>query len=720
VPVPAGAMRRTRPAVLRLALCCLLAAGAARGQLPLLDPFADGWRSGDRAVLAVDAATGWPDSLWAPPRWQPGWRDALERLAVLEAARPDSLLAWRVAAALSETLRFVRPDGPAPPLPDLPGFADLAPRAAWRRGPVAGPPPAPDRRDPGDADSRLRACVREWRRAWLAERRGEAIPWPRLWRAVLALPPGDRSTGWTLWAALRRARGLSLAPGDSLDDAAARRLAGLRPGAVPWRELDRWRMPADAAAGLGAALLRGPSLRRHLAKYPRPPRAPFWQRHWLLGKWRAAHHAGWLARRLARRSDLAPLGRAELLRRHVDLRLSRGDTAGAAADLALAVRLAAGSGGRTERLVRAMVERARVLAEHRGWRSLARRLARLVAAADPPPGPYGEAVAQVTRGEAPACGRTVAAGDPVLPPAAVTRRLAAWRRWGRLLERDGRLAGRAGRRLARVLDRCDPGAPDRCLDLLAAACPDSLRPVLREAALCRDLYRLAPALPRRPSPLRAAVRRADGPGRTAVRHLLLGVALLLDDPAGQLAAAVRLPGAGLPDADRLLLTHPVPAEPALRRALAAAPADPCLLLAAARNESAFDPAARSGAGALGWLQVMPFHHDGGAWDPRRGPRWQDPLGAVRLGARLLADACRRRGGDPYLAVAEYNAGGRAVDRWLRQLGGDPGPAVFAAWIGYPETRRYTREVLIDRQLYRWLLGARPARSEPTTPSRPRS
>jgi soluble lytic murein transglycosylase len=187
---------------------------------------------------------------------------------------------------------------------------------------------------------------------------------------------------------------------------------------------------------------------------------------------------------------------------------------------------------------------------------------------------------------------------------------------------------------------------------------------------------------------------------------MLGAALALGDDRGVIAAAVRLPE---PDGDpllRLIFWYPVPSDPAVWEALAEAEVPPEILLAIARNESLFEPAVRSRAGALGYMQIMPFHYDDPAGPPGPG-HWSHPAASLRAGARILGGEVARFEGDPYRAVAAYNAGAGAVQRWERQLGGEAPNEIYWAWIGYPETRGYTLRVLRDRHIYRQLLGAQP-------------
>jgi peptidoglycan DL-endopeptidase CwlO len=102
------------------------------------------------------------------------------------------------------------------------------------------------------------------------------------------------------------------------------------------------------------------------------------------------------------------------------------------------------------------------------------------------------------------------------------------------------------------------------------------------------------------------------------------------------------------------------------------PAD--LLAAVARAESGFDPTARSSAGAIGLMQIMPGTARGLGVDPR------DPAQAVDGAARLLARGLKKYDGSVPLALAAYNAGPGAVAKY----GGIP---------PYKETQAYVRRVL---------------------------
>src|SRR4029453_3053840 len=86
------------------------------------------------------------------------------------------------------------------------------------------------------------------------------------------------------------------------------------------------------------------------------------------------------------------------------------------------------------------------------------------------------------------------------------------------------------------------------------------------------------------------------------------------------------------------------------------------------QESRFDPAAVSRAGAQGVAQFMPAT---ASWRGLADPF--DPVKAITKSAKLLHDL-RREFGNLGLAAAAYNAGPGRVRDWLAGRRGPPRPA----------------------------------------------
>ncbi len=106
--------------------------------------------------------------------------------------------------------------------------------------------------------------------------------------------------------------------------------------------------------------------------------------------------------------------------------------------------------------------------------------------------------------------------------------------------------------------------------------------------------------------------------------------------------------------------------------------DEKLLHAVIQAESAYNPEARSPAGAVGLMQLMPNTA------LRYGVRVEDrtdPAESIRGGAKYLHDLMKMFDSNMELAVAGYNAGENAVKRYNNSV-----PP-------YPETRNYVAQVL---------------------------
>jgi len=711
-----------------LLLITLLAGASAPARAALLvDPCLEDFRVGDvPAGPAAFTPQGWAGNLFERPAWSPQWSAAWDGLFGATPAARSRLAAWPFIVSFcgADTAAAVR------------WWDGLA--AVWREarhGPSAsGAVPAVsswltyerlglsmfqalDRADSIGARAAAEAILAledlddEARLIWSLRVRALAAPAPEPgpWEELLDLHACDRDAGWDLWRGRAAAIGREPLTLPSQPARWARWLVSAGDDALAADQLERLSVPEEVRAGLGARLLAGAELRRHFQAHPQPPAEEELQDWWLQGRLRLAGSSAAEAERLAALPGLTPANRAGLLRRAGDRRAGEGLWGAALADFRTALLLAERSGRfAVLNRVRGEIDRARSLADQQGRPDVR---AELDALWSPPSARESEgprvaaARAKVRRGNAP---DLVAQGQADFPARARGVEAAVWRVWAR-----------QGSELARTR-AAEPAAAayDSLLGLVSSA--DRLSQQRRAAAAacgavlagagCGErvgLWLLAAAAaaaapappPAEPSPVPDLVEAHTD---ELVRHALYGAALLAGDDRGRMAAGTRTPRGMLNEDERLLLVFPVPTQPAVADQLAGG-AEPRLALAVARNESLFDPAVRSHAGALGYMQIMPFHYQDGA---RRGGevQWRRCVTSLEKGRALLSENARRYRGDPYRALAAYNAGPAAVGRWSGQLGRRSGRKAFLEWIGYAETRQYVEKVLIDREVYGWILN----------------
>ena len=189
--------------------------------------------------------------------------------------------------------------------------------------------------------------------------------------------------------------------------------------------------------------------------------------------------------------------------------------------------------------------------------------------------------------------------------------------------------------------------------------------------------------------------------------MLAHLAAALGDPQ----ASLRVGKAGIARGMNLITyaypVHAFPVYTPLRD-----PPEPAILLAIARQESEFNTATVSGAGARGMLQVMPAT----ALHVCRSHNIKCDLTRLQtdsafnasIAAAYASDQLAAFRGNYVLMLASYNAGpGRAL-QWIREFGDPRNSAVdpidWIERIPLEETREYVKKVLANVQVYRARLG----------------
>jgi len=130
-----------------------------------------------------------------------------------------------------------------------------------------------------------------------------------------------------------------------------------------------------------------------------------------------------------------------------------------------------------------------------------------------------------------------------------------------------------------------------------------------------------------------------------------------------------------------------------RAAAQKAGVDPEIFVRQIQQESGFNPTAKSPAGAQGIAQIVPQYHP--------GVDVSDPYASLDYAARLMANHLRTYDGDYSKALAAYNAGPGAVQKY----NGVP---------PYAETQNYVRNVTAFANEYRRQAGTAATTATATT------
>lgn len=195
-----------------------------------------------------------------------------------------------------------------------------------------------------------------------------------------------------------------------------------------------------------------------------------------------------------------------------------------------------------------------------------------------------------------------------------------------------------------------------------------------------------------------AIEDASG-GDSATVKFLVDAYQAADDFRRARALVERAGGsANLTTRERRELLYPLGFWDEVRQQSAEKRIDPIWVVALVRQESMFDPDARSPADARGLMQLLPSTAQRVAGRDGELDLTQPRLN-IELGTEYLRILISRFDGDVLKALAAYNGGESAVDRWQQQFG-SLAPDEFVESITYRETRDYVKRVAGNYRVYR--------------------
>jgi soluble lytic murein transglycosylase len=135
--------------------------------------------------------------------------------------------------------------------------------------------------------------------------------------------------------------------------------------------------------------------------------------------------------------------------------------------------------------------------------------------------------------------------------------------------------------------------------------------------------------------------------------------------------------------------------------------NPAWLFAEIRQESLFQVQARSSAGALGLMQLLPdtalLLADKMHWQFTGDATLFDAGSNIEIGGDYLQKLTHLFHGDIVSATAAYNAGPARVDKWLAKQGNLPAD-IRVETLPWYETRNYVKNIMASTTLYEELLG----------------
>jgi soluble lytic murein transglycosylase len=158
--------------------------------------------------------------------------------------------------------------------------------------------------------------------------------------------------------------------------------------------------------------------------------------------------------------------------------------------------------------------------------------------------------------------------------------------------------------------------------------------------------------------------------------------------------------------DDLEIRYPLPWREDFEQFSRDASLDDSWVYSIARSESLFMRDIRSGAGAIGIMQILPGTGRRIAREVRQpyngSATLTDKTANIRLGTIFLKKMLDRFDENRVLATAAYNAGPLSVEDWLPDAG-QIDTRIWIENIPYDETRQYVRRVLTADTIFHWRL-----------------
>lgn len=149
--------------------------------------------------------------------------------------------------------------------------------------------------------------------------------------------------------------------------------------------------------------------------------------------------------------------------------------------------------------------------------------------------------------------------------------------------------------------------------------------------------------------------------------------------------------------------YPAPYRKTVQKAAGEFSVEEAKIYALMKQESAFNPYAKSWVGARGLMQVMP---NTAKWINRslriRNLNLYRPSHSIRMGTKFYSDMIESYSADVYEAAVAYNAGPGRLREWRRIL--SDRKEFFIEQIPFRETHHYVKITGADYDRYRWLLN----------------